>query len=369
MKWFTTLLLILGSIHLNAQSRQSVYESLAKAHQDASDLMQKGEFEAAKKLLLIADSTFDAKDNISTVLLADTYLETKKKSRALRSLGIKYFNKGYVFDYKSTKDKNDKWFYTVGKAFERKRKPKRALQVYKQGLKRHPQSGLMYRAVGELMLKQGEPTKAINYFTKGIHRDPGYALNYYFTAQHLYKKNILPLAMIYAETFVRLNPTSAKSAEISKQMFDRAMSHKVLVVSAKTHLTEGQKQLLGLYGYNRYLAKKSNEFQLGDWQAIINKYQGQDFESMAIARAALVDAFFIKQKPYSKKSMLYKQHNQLKNENLFEVYQFWLMGIGQPEKFEAYKAKHSGEVAALENWMQANPLKLGKRKSKYLPSF
>lgn len=369
MKKVLVFICCISALNAIAQLRQSQYETLAKVHQDASELLRKGEVEAAKQLLLKNDSTFNSKDNISTVLLAEAYLETKKKSKALKSLGIKFHNKGYVFDYKATKTKNDSWFYTVGQAFEKKRKPKKALAVYKQGIKRHSTSGLLYRALGELMLDQKQPEKALNYFLKGINRDPQYALNYYYSAKCLFKKDLLPLAMIYGETFVYLSPNSAKASEMSMQMFQSAMSNKVLVVAANVRLSESQKQLLGLYGYTRYLAKRSNQFQLGDWQAVIEQHKGNDFESMAIARAALIDAFFLRQKPYAKKSKLYRQHMLLKKENLFEVYQFWLMGIGQPEKFKQYENAHQDEVLALENWLKTNPLKLGKRKSKYLPSF
>ncbi len=92
-------------------------------------------------------------------------------------------------------------------------------KMYRQGIKRFPNSGELYNEYGE-MLWSRKDNDAIKLWEKGIELDPNYSSNYYNACRFYYPGPDKVWSIVYAEIFVNLESYSKRTVEVKDLMQD-----------------------------------------------------------------------------------------------------------------------------------------------------
>lgn len=95
---------------------------------------------------------------------------------------------------------------------------KECRKLYKKGLAKFPESGVLYNEYGELLAMDNSLNEAIIQWEKGIQVDPNYSNNYYNAVKFYAQNNNPELFWItyFGETFVNLESYTARTTEIKK---------------------------------------------------------------------------------------------------------------------------------------------------------
>ena len=296
MKSFSILLICLLSYST------AIFAQVANAnalHETARDFIKKGDFDNAILVLNRAVTIEPENKDLKKDLLYASYLK-RDFARAIEigDLLIK------------RPDADVQTFHMLGLAYKAIADNKEAEKLYKNGLKKFANEGILYSEYGELLAER-EPDAAIKLFEKGIEADANHSTNYYHVAKWHAQQGEILRSLLYAETFLNLESFTARSTEI------------------KNLLLEQYKKLFTLAGVNINAEKKPNEF-LKAVEGVLYNQQSQAAygitpESLTIIRTRFILQWFDKNAerfPFR----LFDHQRQLLQEGLFDAYNQWLFG-------------------------------------------
>lgn len=104
--------------------------------------------------------------------------------------------------------------YQIASALEKaKGNDKKSQKYIQDGLKKYPNSGLLYHTRGSQLMGQNKFSQALKEHLTGIDVEPNFSNNYLQAAKILYSNKEYIWASIYAEIYVLLEPESYKSSE------------------------------------------------------------------------------------------------------------------------------------------------------------
>lgn len=108
----------------------------------------------------------------------------------------------------------------IGNTYDYMGQPNKALKAYQNGLKKFPNTGVLYVEQGNVYLNQRKYDEAMSYYEKGIEVDPLYPTGY-LRASMLYLSSTEPVwGMIYAEMFSLLKPEAGECAALNKRVVE-----------------------------------------------------------------------------------------------------------------------------------------------------
>ena len=189
-----------------------------------------------------------------------------------------------------------------------------AEQVYRKGIAKYPNSGVLYNEYGEMFAMQNKFAEAIIQWEAGIKADPNYSNNYYNATMYYSKIKIdLFWATQYGEIFVNLesysshtNTIKAKLAEAYKQLFAGNALDKLAETPNISAFEKAWIQTIGV---------SSNSLKTS-----------LDVQTLIAARTKfIIDWYFVKQNektPFH----LFDHQQYLVKEGFFEAYNQWLFG-------------------------------------------
>ena len=100
------------------------------------------------------------------------------------------------------KDADEQCYQILGLVYKALEERKDCEKMYKQGIKKFPNSGTLYNEYGE-MLWTRQDNDAIKLWEKGIEVDPNYSSNYYNACKFYYFTYDKVWSLIYGEILVR----------------------------------------------------------------------------------------------------------------------------------------------------------------------
>jgi tetratricopeptide (TPR) repeat protein len=183
--------------------------------QDAADLqknakafMQKGDYPNAililnRALVLQPNNIEIAKD------LALNYYFAKEYTKAIEVLKP-------LLD---RDDADDQCFQISGDAYWALDQAKDCEKIYRKGIKKLPNSGILYNDLGQLLWTK-QDYSAIKLWEKGIEMDPGFAKNYFNACKYYYFTTDRVWSLIYGEIFLNIDPLNAATPEIKNLLVD-----------------------------------------------------------------------------------------------------------------------------------------------------
>lgn len=187
---------------------------------------------------------------------------------------------------------------------------KEAEKMYKNGIKRFPNEGVLYSEYGEMQMEKN-PDEAIRLFEKGLEADVNYSGNYFHVAKAYAGKGEIIWSIIYAETFLNLESFTARSTEM------------------KNILLEQYKMFFSRSAEKTFSEQKKNEF-IKTVAGTLSEQQSQASygitpETLTAIRTRFILQWFDKsanQFPFR----LFEHQRQLLQEGFFEAYNQWMFG-------------------------------------------
>ncbi|HEX4850177.1 MAG TPA: tetratricopeptide repeat protein, partial [Puia sp.] len=281
-------------------------------HETAKTYMRSGDYSNAIVVLTRA-SQQDPRDLEIQKDLAFAYYLQKNYSKSLE------IAKPLI----ERKDADEQCFQILGLSYKAIEERKECEKMYKQGIKKFPNSGVLYNEYGE-MLWTKQDYDAIKLWEKGIEVDPNYSSNYYNACKYYYFTYDKVWSLVYGEIFVNLESYSKRTPEI------------------KNILVEGYKKLFS-DTKNKSQNPKNNFVQA--YLAVMSDQSsavalGVTPESLTILRSRFILEWFEK---YAGKLpfRLFEYHRQLMKEGMFDAYNQWLFGPAQ-------------NLTAYQNWTNAH---------------
>lgn len=209
------------------------------------------------------------------------------------------------------KDADEKSFQIGGLIYKAANLLKDGERIYKKGLKKFPNSGILHNELGEVLLLQKLAAEAIKIWEDGIEKDPGYAGNYFHAAKyyHFTKSNPI-LSILYGEIFINSESYTIRTAEMKS----------ILLESYKLFYT----------GIVTYDEKKANPFQRAIAETLLKQRDvttlGISTDVLSMVRMRFILDWF---NQYSSKfpHKLFDQMRMLARDGLFEAYNQWIFGV------------------------------------------
>ncbi len=211
-------------------------------------------------------------------------------------------------------------------------------KLYKIGLAKYPNSGVLYNELADLNMIEKRNNDAIKNWEKGIEVDPNYPANYYNAAMYYSKNNQLFWAIIYGEIFVNLESYTTKTAEIKELIVDAYK--KVLY--------------LGDAGKNT-----KNQFEKTVLQTLGNSSESLTAAYLTAIRTKFILTWFYEKKNENFPFRLFDQQRFLVREGLFDAYNQWLFGVAiNPVQYKSWADTHASEVTLFKQFQEGRVFKL-----------
>jgi Tfp pilus assembly protein PilF len=326
-----TLMLCVALLTTASLSAQSVKELL----ETGNSLMQGGDFANAINVLNKA------------------YQKDPTNLEVVKSLAYAYFlNKDYAKSLSTIKpvldSADDQGFQIAGNNYVALAENKEAERLYKQALKRFPNSGPLYSDYGIFLGSLARQYEAIKVWEKGIEMDPSYPGNYYYASKFYYPIDVL-WSVIYGEVFVNMESLTRRTPEIKALLMD---SYKKLFSGDGTNLQP-------------LVDKKGNA--LNPFENAVRATfranasavtEGVNVETLTSLRSRFILEWFNKyatQFPYR----LYDYQRQLLQQGMFAAYNQWIFGYAQDEKaYDDWVSAHQSEFTTYNNFARGRVFKI-----------
>lgn len=228
--------------------------------------------------------------------------------------------------------------------------PGKARRILNDGIEKYNYSGVLYNAKGNLYMTDKSTKAALDAYLTGIKVEPGYPMNYYNAAKIYYQNNNAIWALLYAETFLNLDPTSRRTVEMKKMMID---AYRLLFTPDNS---------AALPTFN---AKSGTEPEVANFEEAFKKVMlqgapvltdGLNTENLIMLRTRFMLAWyqsFSINYPYT----LFTMQNKMLHDGVFDAYNQWLFGAADNSaEFGLWLKTNSKDYTAFENWRKQNQL-------------
>jgi len=216
-------------------------------------------------------------------------------------------------------DADAQTYQMLGSTYNAIAENKEAEKLYKNGIKKFPNEGVMYAEYGKL-LSDKNTDDALKLFEKGIEADANHSSNYYYVAKLYAQKGEILWSLLFGEMFINIESFSGRSTEIKNLLLDQ---YKQFYLTAPDKTYSQSKAT----DFTKMVAKVLSDQQQ---QAIF----GLTPESLTAIRTRFVLTWYYsnaKQYPFR----LFDQQRQLLREGLFDAYNQWL--FGPPSNLASYQ--------------------------------
>lgn len=315
-------------------------------------LMDNGRYEESIKLLKEAQQ-LDPTSFAYPYELAYAYYIQKdyKKAKKYLESSLKY------------KDVNENAYQLLGNTYDYLGKSKKAIKTYEKGLTLFPNSGNLYLEMGVMQIKNQEYQKALFYFEKGIEVAPTFPSNYYWAAKIFLGSSEEVWGMIYGEMFINLEPTTKRSAEISKLLYKtykneiQFLNDSSFSVSFSQNMTidinnlEDINNLKPPYGVSVY--EPTLMFSIIGQKKI-------NLNSLITIRNKFVDNYFSNGHDKKYPNVLFSFQKQIKDAGHFEAYNYFILGQGDEDAVQKWLSENEEKWQSFVDWFVDNKININE---------
>lgn len=310
--------------------------------------------------ILIAQEAFELQKNAkvfmqkgdypNAILILNRALAMQPKNIEIaKDLALNYY---YAKDYNRSldvikpllerDDADDQCFQMAGDNYWALDQPKDCERIYRKGIKKLPNSGVLYNELGQLLWTQKDYS-AIKQWEKGIEMDPGFAKNYFNAGKFYYFTNDKVWSLVYGEIFLNIDPLNASAPEI------------------KNILLEGYKKLFADADLEKNNTDK-NGFVIA-FLKTMNKQsslaaQGINAESLTMIRTRFILDWYTN---YAAKFpfRLFDLQRQLLQNGMFDAYNQWIFATAQNlPAYQSWTSTHSQEYNELTRFQKGRVFKM-----------
>lgn len=234
-------------------------------------------------------------------------------------------------------------FQILGMIYRALEDRKEAEKLYRTGIKKFPEAGVLYSEYGEMLWARKEFAAASEQWQKGIRIDPNAAGNYYNAAKYYFMSADKISGLLYGEIFVNLESYSRRTPEI------------------KTLLLEGYKKLFSDADLLKNQSAKSPFIQ-AIFEVMAHQSdavaKGVTPETLSALRTRFILEWYERYAgrfPYK----LFDYQRQLAGAGTFDAYNQWIFGVAEDlSGFQQWTATHSEEYGQFTKFQKNRVFKL-----------
>ncbi len=272
------------------------------------------------------------------------------------------------------KDTRDIAYQMVGNAYDCVGQTDKAVKTYEEGLKRFPDSGLLYLELGNICFVKQEFDKALDNYNLGIVGMPNFASNYYRAANlYLASTNLLVWGLVYGEAAILLAPDKTeRHEELARKMvacykdnihfdFDDEKGLKVTFVPSRnvTVDNESKKTYLAFPGiYEGAISQPLK--QMYDEKI---PFTGSVRQLMEIRKGMVETYYSVTDNLYGNSMYLLEYQKQVIDAGHWEAYNYFIFGMYYPDEYSHWCDTHVREIKAFAKWYGNTPFRLGDGRS------
>jgi tetratricopeptide (TPR) repeat protein len=228
-------------------------------------------------------------------------------------------------------DADDQCFQMAGDSYWAIEQFKDCEKVYKKGIKKLPNSGILYNDLGQLLWIQKD-FSAIRQWEKGIEMDPGFARNYFNACKYYYFTTDKVWSIIYGEIFLNIDPLNESTPEIKNILLE---GYKKLFADADLEKSNSDKNQF-VVAFLKTMNKQSTAVSAG-----VNA------ETLSMVRTRFILDWYTN---YGSKYpfKLFEWQRQLLQNGLFDAYNQWIFATAQNlPAYQNWTTTHSQEYNEL----------------------
>jgi tetratricopeptide (TPR) repeat protein len=336
---------ILLSVGLSAQPVSSREKKTLAADLVAhgNDQMEIGEYESAVDDYLRARK-LDPQNQVTNVRLAQAWYMMGEFSKSANAV------KGLLRSRQSTPQA----FQVYGNAMDMLGKGDYAEKMYKEGLKKFPQAGILHMELGIMRFSMGQLDSALFYWENGIEAEPWFASNYYWAAKACDTLGDRLWASLYAELYLNIDRTSDRSSEMGALIFSSfrrsiAADSEGMPIVKMTDMP-----------YRMTKSGKPFEQHADEAYTLARSTPDHDFTvENLIEWWDFYHHFWFNNRDTQKLPLsLYAWHQLIDKSGFLEAYHHWLLYDAAPNEFSAWVADNEGYWQQFEEWFRMNSLSM-----------
>jgi tetratricopeptide (TPR) repeat protein len=256
---------------------------------------------------------------------------------------------------KNHKNVTERLFQLLGNSYDMAGQTQKAFDAYDEGLKRFPNSGIIYLEKGNVHWEKEEYADALGYYEQGIEVDPAFPSNYY-RATRIYCASSEPMwGLIYGEIFMNLERGSKRTEEISALLFNTYKKN--ITFNSDTNIA------ITLSG-NQFTVNVDDKgemklpFGLMVFEPIMSlSVIGEKSvtpKSLNNIRTRFVDYYFQNDHSTKYPNVLFEYQKTVKDAGHFEAYNRWLLMKGNEDAFTDWNKTNKDKFDAFITWFTNN---------------
>jgi tetratricopeptide (TPR) repeat protein len=290
-------------------------------------------------------------------LLQDALKLDPLNEKIVYQLGLTYYqktdyNNAAVVFTKLLKMKNveDEYYKSYVNVLMDANRLKEAFIAIEAGLKKFPNSSILYLELGNYYGIQKKYNEAITAYENGIESNPMLASNYYHAAKLYCYSNEEVWGMIYGEIFMNLEKNTKRTFEISKLLYNTYLSEikftsdSTTAVSFTRNSNSKNLEQLGLNIYEPTLMQS----MIGTKSININ--------TLSKIRTRFIEIYF--ESNYQKKfnNVLFNFQKEIKDAGHADAYSHWLLNKGNETDFSIWQLKNKEKWEKFIEWYKTHSL-------------
>ena len=353
-KFITHLLLFTVAQFSYSQTNQEI---ALKKGQEAVRLMDNGKIDESIKLLEEAQKLDPNMFEYPYELAYAHYLKEDYKG----TISILEKNKEH-------KNVTDRLFQLLGNSYDMLGQSDKALATYDAGLKKFPNSGMMYLEKGNVYWGKEDYSKALPFYEKGIEVDPQFPSNYYRAARIYCASTEEVWGMIYGEIFMNLERNSKRTAEISKLLYDTYKSQIKFTDKNSFSVSFSQNATINISDPNEVKNIKLPYGVSVYEPTLLIAMVGEkeiDLNSLSRIRKNFVELYYNNGHDKTYPNALFAYQNKVLKEGHIEAYNHWILMKGDETAFNTWQAANKEKWDAFVKWFTSNGLVLSSTNKFY----
>lgn len=340
------LFLITGQITYGQVDKD---QALSKG-QKAIELMDNGKIEESIKLLEEAQKLDPDRFDYPYELAYAHYLKEDYKG------AIKILENNL-----NHKDVTERLFQLLGNSYDVLGKSEKAFEAYDTGLKKFPNSGMIYLEKGNVHWNKKEYGEALPYYEKGIEVDPIFPSNYYRATLIYCGSSEEVWGMLYGEIFMNLERNSSRTSEISKLLYDTYNSQIKFSSDTSFSVSFSKNATISIEDL-----KDPNKMKLpygvGVYEPIlmismINE-KNIDLNSLDRIRRNFIENYFKNENTRKYPNILFDYQDKVLKANHLEAYNHWILMKGDEDGFDKWYLANKDKWDNFIKWFTDNGLKV-----------
>ena len=260
------------------------------------------------------------------------------------------------------KDVTERLFQLLGNSYDIIGKPDKAFKFYDEGLKKFPNSGIIYLEKGNVYWNKKEYGNALPFYEKGIEVDPKFPSNYYRASRIYCGSTEEVWGILYGEIFMNLERNSKRTEEISKLLFDTYKSEIKFTSDTSMTVSFCQQMIMDVSSIS-----DSNSFKLPFCMIFeptlllsIVFEKSIDINSLDKIRSTFIDNYFNSERDKTYPNALFSYQKEVKDAGHIEAYNHWILMKGDEDGFDKWLSENKEKWDSFIKWFSDNGLKINE---------